>query len=196
MSRQSWSWLTSDVDNMIEKQTPEGQFLTVCWRTTIGMAGAVSEQYRWLLTGIAAILGLIVANLKSIQGVVDDAYLKSSLCLLVASVFLAAVAYLLSTSLKLRNDVCSQLEQVLGSKEAQAVMQRMTAAQSELQKELCGPFFGPMKWIMAKAAKNGALDPFAIEKSGIRLIVWQAYAMWISMLLAAVALALLVFGIK
>lgn len=160
------------------------------------MAGVVSEQYRWLLTGIAAILGLIVANLHSIQGVVHDAYLKSSVCLLVASVFLASIAYLLSAALKARNDVSNQLEQVLGSAQAQAVMAQMTTEQSELRRQLSSPFFGPMKWIMTRAAENGASDPFAIEKSGIRLIVWQTYAMWISMILASVALAVLVLGIK
>lgn len=181
---------------MIEKQSPEGQFLTICWRSIIGMAGAVSEQYRWLLTGMAAILGLIVANLNSIQAVVSDAYLKSSVCLLVASVFLASIAYLLSSSLKVRNDVSQQLEQVLGSDQAQAIMRGITANPVEMRRELCRPFFGPMKWIMTKATERGASDPFANEKGSIRLIVWQAYAMWVSVLVAAVALTILVLGIK
>ena len=181
---------------MIEKKSPEGLFLTVCWRTIIGMVAVVSEQYRALLTGIAAILGVIVANLNSIQAVVHDGYLKGSLCILVASVFLAAVAYLLSTALKTRNDVIGQLEQILGSAEAQAAMQGITTEASELRRELCAPFFGPMKWIMAKSAEEGATDPFAIEKGSIRLIVWQAYAMWLAMFLAALALTILVLGLK
>ena len=181
---------------MIEKKSPEGVFLTVCWRTIIGMVGAVSEQYRAMLTGIAAILGVIVANLDSIQAVVHDTYLKNSLCMLVGSVFLAAVAYLLSTALKARNDVSSQLEQILGSAEAQSVMQRMTTEASELRRELCEPFFGPMKWFMAKSAERGASDPFALEKGAIKLIVWQAYAMWVAMFLAALALTILALGLK
>jgi hypothetical protein len=181
---------------MIPKNSPEGQFLTVCWRVTLGMAGAVSEQYRWLLTGIAAILGVIVANLDSIQKVIHDAFLASSVCLLVASVFLASIAYMLSTALMLRNEVSAQLEQILGTEKAQEVMAQMTIDQSELRREMCSPYFGPMKWLMASSAKKGAADPYAIEKSGIRLLVWQAYSMWLSMILASAALTVLVSGLK
>jgi hypothetical protein len=181
---------------MIEKQSPEGQFLTVCWRTTLGMAGAVSEQYQWILTGMAGILALIVANLSSIQGVVEDAYLKSSVCLLVASVFLASIAYMLSAALKARNDVVGQLEQILGSAQAQSVMAQMTTEQSELLRQLCSPYFGPMKWIVTRAAEKGAADPFEIEKGGIRLLVWQAYAMCVSVVIASVAVTVLVLGLK
>lgn len=181
---------------MIEKQSPEGQFLTVCWRTILDMAGPISEQYKWLLTGVAAILGVIVANLESIQRVVCDANLKISLCLLIASVLLAAVAYLLSIMLKARNDVASKLEQILGTEQAQALLAQMTIEQSQLREELCKPFFGPMRLLMRRAAERGANDQFAAEKGGITLVVWQAYAMWVSLPLAAAALIVLVVGLK
>lgn len=181
---------------MITKQSPEGQFLTVTWRTMLSMAGPVSEQYRWMLTGLAAILGLMVANLDSIQKVVCDSHLKWSLSLLVVSVLLASIAYLMSTALKARNDVMLQLEKILGSADAQAVLSQMTTDQSEVHRELCKPFFGPMKWLMVRAAEKGANDPFAVEKSGIALIVWQAYAMWLSILLASVGLIVLVIGLN
>jgi hypothetical protein len=181
---------------MIQKQSPEGQLLTVCWRAILSMAGPVSEQYKWLLTGIAAILGLVVANLESIQKVVHDAHLKSALCLLIASVLLASIAYLLSTMLKARNEVMSTLEQTLGTAQAQAVLSQMKTDQSLLHEELCRPFFGPLKFLMKKAAEKGANDPFAAEKGGIALVVWQAYAMWLSIPLAAVALVVLVLGLR
>jgi hypothetical protein len=181
---------------MIPKQSPEGQLLTVVWRTILGMAAPVSEQCRWMLTGIAAILGLIVANLGSIQKVVHDAHLKWSLSLLVVSVVLASIAYLLSTALKLRNDVTCQLEKILGSVQAQAVLSQMTTEQSEVRRQLCEPFFGPMKWLMVKAVNKGANDPFAVEKGGITFMVWQAYAMWLSIAVAAVGLIVLVIGLN
>lgn len=149
-----------------------------------------------MLTGIAAILGLMVANLDSLQKVVHGAYLKWSLSLLVISVVLASIAYLLSTTLKARNEVIYQLEKALNSMEAQAVLSQMTTEQSEVRRELCEPFFGPMKWFMARAAENGANDQFATEKCGITLMVWQAYAMWLSLALAAVGLITLVIGLS
>ena len=149
---------------MIQKQSPEGQFLTLCWRTILGMAGSISDQFKWLLTGIAAILGVVVANLESIQKVVHDAHLKIALYLLIASVLLAAIAYLLSTMLKARNDVVSQLEQILGTAQAQAIFGQMKTDESLLREELCKPFFGPMKLFIKRAAERGANDPFATEK--------------------------------
>lgn len=181
---------------MIPKQSPEGQFLTVCWRTILNMAAPISEQYKWLLTGIAAILGVIVANLESIQRATHDVYLKIALCLLITSVLLAAVAYLLSTMLKARNDVTSQLEQILGTEQAQTLLAQMKLDRSLMRKELCKPFFGPVKFIVNRAAERGANDPFAIEKGGITLVVWQAYAMWLSLPLAAFALIVLVIGLR
>lgn len=181
---------------MITKQSPEGQLLTVAWRTILNMAAPVSEQYRWMLTGLAAILGLMVANLDSIQKVVCDSHLKWSLSLLVVSVVLASIAYLMSMALKARNDVMYQLEQLLVSADAQAVLSQITANQSEVRQQLCRPFFGPMKWLMVRAAEKGANDPFAMEKGGITLIVWQAYAMWLSILLSATGLIVLVIGLN
>jgi hypothetical protein len=98
--------------------------------------------------------------------------------------------------LKARNDVIYRLEEVLGSAQAQAVLAQIKTGQSELREELCKPFFGPMKFFMKRAAENGANDPFAIEKGGIALVVWQAYAMWLSILLAAFALIVLVIGLR
>lgn len=181
---------------MITKQSPEGQLLTVTWRTILGMAGPVSEQCRWMLMGLAAILGLMVANLDSIQKVVRAGHLKWSLSLLVVSVVLASIAYLLSTALKARNDVMYQLEQILGSKEGQVVLSQMSTDQSEVCRQLCKPFFGPMKWLMVRAAEKGANDPFAMEKGGITLIVWQAYTMWLSIFLAAAGLIVLMIGLN
>jgi hypothetical protein len=181
---------------MIQKQSPEGQFLTVFWRTILGIAGQVSEQYKSLLTGIAAILGLVVANLATIQKVVCEVHLKIAICLLIASVLLAAIAYLLSTMLKARNDVMTQLEKILGTAQAQALFAQMKLDQSLMRKELCKPFFGPIKFFMNRAAEKGANDPFAVERGGITLAVWQAYAMWLSLPLATIALIVLVIGLK
>lgn len=181
---------------MIKKESPEGQVILVLWRTMIGMSGPVSEHYRWMLTGIAAVLAVLIANLKSIQEVVGDVYLKSAVCLLVASVFLASVAYLLSAALKVRAEVTNQLEQILSSPQAQTVMGQIEMDAATFKKEMCQPFFGPLGWLMRRAAETGAADPFSAEKGSIRLIVWQAYAMWISMILAALSLTILVFGLK
>lgn len=181
---------------MITKQSPEGQYLTVAWRTMLSLAGPVSEQYRGMLTGLAAILGLMVANLDSIEKVVCDSHLKWSLSLLIVSVLLASIAYLMSSALKVRNDVIYQLEQMLGSADGQVVLSQLTADPSELRRQLCRPFFGPIRWLMERGAKKGANEPFLMEKGGITLIVWQAYAMWLSILLAASGLIVLVIGLN
>ena len=116
--------------------------------------------------------------------------------MLVVSVLLASIAYLLSTALKVRNEVMYQMEKMLNSVEAQAVLSQMTTEKLELRRQLCKPFFGPMKWMMVRAAEKGANDPFAIEKGGITLMVWQAYAMWLSIVLAAIGLIALVIGLN
>jgi len=162
----------------------------------ISFSGPISEQYKWMLTGIAAIVGVVLANLSSLQAVVSDGYLKSSLSAMVASLFMAAVAFMLSMGLRFRNEVVGQLGQVLGTPEAQSVLEQFTLPAEEVRKEMCRPFFGPLGWIMSSAGKRGANDPYVVETGAIRLIVWQAYAMWVAMILMALALTLVVLGLK
>lgn len=181
---------------MIEKQSPEGQFLTVCWRTMLEMAGPISEQYKWLLTGIAGILGVVVANIESLQKAVSGICLKVSICLLIAAVLLAAIAYLLSTMLHARNNVVAKLENVLGTVEARAILSQMKIEPPQLREELCKPFFGPLKFFMRRAAERAAVDQLSAEKGSITLAVWQAYAMWLCLPLTAAALIVLVAGLK
>lgn len=181
---------------MIQKETPEGQFLLVVWRTMIGLAGPISEQYRWMLTGIAAMLAVIIGNLNSIQDVVNTSMLKVSISLLVASLLLASVAYLLSMALRVRSETISRLETILGTEGAKNVLSQIKMEPKTLQMEMSKPFFGPLGWLMRSAARKSGNDPFFTEKGSIRMIVWQAYAMWLGMILAAVALALLVGGLQ
>ena len=181
---------------MITKETPEGKVLLVTWRTIIGMSATVSEHYRWIVTGIAAVLAVVIANLKPIQEVVHDGYLKTAVSLLVVSVFLSSVAYMLSLALKVRVEVMDKVEGILTSPAGQSVMADLKVTVPELNAEMCRPFFGPMKWLMLRAAQKSALDPFSAERGSIRLLVWQAYAMWASLLLATLSLALIVLGLR
>jgi hypothetical protein len=180
---------------VITKQSPQGQLLTVTWRTLLSMADRASDQYRWMLTGLAAMLALVVANLDSLQKVVSGGHLKLALVLLIVSVALAAVAYMLSTSLIARNEVMNKLEAVLSSVEGKALLSQTSLADPELRREVCSPFFGPMKWIVVRSMEKGARDQFAGERGSIFLLVWQAYAIWASVAVAAASMITLVLGL-
>lgn len=180
---------------MITKQSPEGQLLVITWRTLLSMAGTVSVHYRWVLTGLAAMLALVVANLDSIQKVVAIGHLKVSLVLLIVSVALACVAYMLSASLVARNEVMIKIESVLGSTEGQTLLSQASLADPDFRREFCKPFFGPLKWIVVRSIDDGARDPFASEKRSIAYVVWQAYAMWVSVAFAAASLITLALGL-
>ena len=177
---------------MITKQSPEGQLLSAIWRTLLSMAGRVSDQYRWMLTGLAAMLALLVTNLDSIQKVVSVGHLKLALVMLILSVALASVAYMLSTALIARNEVMLKLESVLGAMQGQA---QVAMANPELRQEFCQSFVGPMRWILVRSMNKGANDPFASERGSIKLVVCQAYAMWLSVVLAVAGLIALVLGL-
>ena len=181
---------------MITRESPEGRFLVVVWRAMIGMSGTVSEQYRWLLTGIAGVLSVLIANLKSLREVMYDASLKWSLCLLVGSVLFAAAAYLLSAATKAQAEIAAKLDAAVDSPAIKAALDQATLDPVKFREELCRPFFGPLGWIMRRAAEKGARDPFAQEKGSIRLIVLQAYAMWVGIFFAALSLLILVCGIR
>lgn len=181
---------------MIQKDSPEGKLLRVTWRSIIGMAGPVSEQYKWTLTAIAAALALIISNLESLQKVVADGYLKGSLTLLVLSVLLAAIAYMLSEAVKLRAEVTNHLESVLSTPQAQEVLGQIRLDPKTFMAEAAKPFFGPLGWLMRRGAEDGGTDPFSTEKGSIKLIVWQAYTMWAGLVTGAIGIVVLILGLK
>ena len=112
---------------MIKKESPEGQIFLVLWRSILDMAGPISEYYRWILTGVTAILALIVANLNSLLQAVEKGYLKAAIILLVVSISFGFISYVLSVSVKLRVEISKRLEPVLGSPEAKTSWPRFNS---------------------------------------------------------------------
>src|SRR5690606_23023523 len=138
----------------------------------IRMAGPISEQYRWLLTGIAAVLAVMIANLQSIQSVVQDGHLRIALGGLVISVLLASLAYMLSMAVRVKGEVTAALENEFSTPKGEEVVARAVAnmGAERLAEEVRKPFSGPLYWLAKRSAKKGADDPLSIEKGSIALI--------------------------
>jgi hypothetical protein len=175
--------------------SPEGKVLQIVWRCMIGMAAEVSEMYRWVLTGIAAAIALVLANLSSIESVIGPMSLRVTMALLTISFASAALAFILSQALKLQNEMIQRIVPILQSGQCQELFTRFSLTPREFVDELCKPFSGPLGWIVRRSGEKGINDELAKEKAGIALIVWQAYAMWLSLLFAAAALIAVVVGV-
>lgn len=181
---------------MITKESPEGQFLHVIWRTIIGASSAVSEQYKWMLTGIAAVLAVVIGNLEPIQKVIGHSYLKGAIALLAIAVVLAAIGYMMCEAVKMRAAVNARLEQVLSDPQAGTVLGQIRIEQRALLEEVAKPFFGPLGWLMRRGAEKGAADSLHVDKGSIHLIVWQAYVMWAALAAYAFEIFIIILGIK
>ncbi|MBI4791383.1 MAG: hypothetical protein HY789_01265 [Deltaproteobacteria bacterium] len=181
---------------MIKKESPEGQIFLVLWRSILDMAGPIAEYYRWILTGVTAILALIVANLNSLLQAVEKGYLKAAIILLVASILFGLISYVLSVCVKLRVEISKRLEPVLGSPEAKSVIAQIQLEKEEFIAEMRRPFVWPIDRLMQRAAEKGSEDNMSSEKGSIKLFCWQAYAMWCCLFFAASSLFVLAIGMK
>lgn len=141
-------------------------------------------------------LTLIIVNLDSIKSVMYGGFLRYSIITLIVAIFFATIAYLLSMAVKIRNDVSQQLEGILHTPLGLDTMSKMEMNQEEFKKELSSPFFGPIAWIFKRSYDKGIKDELNNEKGGLKLVMFQSYSMWVSILLSSTAFILIAVGIK
>jgi hypothetical protein len=162
----------------------------------LSTAEPVGEFSTWLLTGTAAILGLIIANISSISPAIWGIGLSWGLALLTISIVAGVIAKQLGIAIRNAVALTEALYTELQTQEGAATLQTAGTDSETLAIELAKPFIWPFKSMMENATLMGAKDPLSGEKRLIKYFCIQLYASYLQGGLAALGLLFLAFGIK
>lgn len=176
--------------------SPLQKFLRYIYLHTLSAAGASAEQSKWLITGTAAILGLLVANLASIHEVVSSWAIKWGILLLTISMLIGVVVVLMSIAIKQAVLVTDALYKKFAEPEGKASIEGITEKLEIIIESMIEPYYGPFKCYMRMCAYRGASDFLATEKRSVRMVCTIIYLSLAQGILGACGLIALVIGIK
>jgi hypothetical protein len=180
----------------INRYSPEGQFLKFIWNTTASIAEPVADLYKWTLSGIAAILALVIANIDSVASSIASANLKWGIIGLVLSLLLGVFAHNLAVAVKFRRELGEHIDTTLTTEEGVEVIKRMECDPRILIEHLSAPYFGPLKWLTKRAGEKGLADQLSSEKGTITLMCTQVYIGFCHYLLGAIGIIVLASGVE
>jgi hypothetical protein len=179
-----------------EYLSPLQKFLRYLYLPVISTAGVSAEQAKWVVTGTAAILGVIVANLGSVREVVSSGALKCGICFLTISMLIGIVVVVMANSIKHAVLVVEALYKKLSQPEGKASIEGITADPEEVIDAMVEPFYGPLKIYMKSSAYRGSMDFLATEKRSISMVCTVVYLSIVQGVLGAIGLIAIAMGIK
>lgn len=179
-----------------EHLKPEDRFLRIIFVGSLSAAGPLEEFATWCITGVAAILALLIANLGTVSKVISESGLRWGIVFLALSMLAGAAAKQFGVGIRNGVALLEALYAEFAKEDARATLAGMTAAQEEIQKKMAAPFLWPLKGIMLRAARRGASDYLSGERRFIRMPCVQMYASFIQSMSAAAGLLFLAFGIR
>ncbi len=174
---------------------PEENLLRLVYAGTLSIAQPVEEFAAWCVTGVAAILGLLVANLNSVSKIVSVTGLRWGIIFLVISMLAGATAKQLGIAIRKGLTLLDELYVEFDKPEGKAMLQGASISPEEFQSRMAAPFLQPLRKLMLQAARNDAVDLLAAEKRLIKLFCIQIYASWVQSISAVVGILTLALGI-
>lgn len=174
---------------------PEHVFKRVLWRSTLGV-GATMEQFTtWTITGIAAIVGLFIANLDAVSEIVSLNGIRWSLLLFALSILAGAISKQYGMAVQSGINTMHQLESLLNTEAGQQVIDDMQIEPEQLISEIADPFLWPLKRVMRRAGERGLNDYLSGDKRMIRMFCVQLYLNALHGLAAIAAIVVLACSI-
>ena len=170
---------------------PEHIFKRVAWRGVLSLGASLEQFTTWTITGVAAIVGLMVSNLDSLSNIVAACGIRWSLVLFSMSLLAAAISKQIGMAVQSGISTIVQLENLLNSDEGRALLDAMTVEPRQLVKEMAQPFIWPLSGVMRRAGERGLKDYVSGDKRMIRMFCWQLYFNFIHGLLTVAALVVL-----
>jgi hypothetical protein len=174
---------------------PEHQFKKIIWRSTLAVSGSIEQFTTWTMTGITAIVGLVVSNVDSVAKIVSLEALKSSIILFTLSLLAGVVSKQLGMTVSNGIRTMNELEGVLNSDNGRLLINNMTIDLRQLMQEVSTPFFWPLSAIMRRSGENGITDYLSADKMFVRLFFIQLCFNAFHGLFAAAALITIAWSI-
>ena len=175
---------------------PFDRFLRVLYLGNLSMAEPIEEFATWCITGVAAIVALMLANLEAISKIVGDSSLRWGIVLLTTSILFGVVAKQLGIGIRKGIGLLESLYAELSTPEGQAAIAESDVKPEDVPAKIAEPYLWPLKRVMLSSAKKGSSDAIAGEKRFVRLLCVQMYASFLQGLCGISGILTLALGIK
>jgi len=145
----------SDEDYSIQ---PEHIFKKVIWRSTLAVGETLEQFTTWTITGIAAILALLVSNLDSVSKIVSAAGLRSAVILFTLSLLAGVISKQLGMAVTNGLKTLNNVENLLNSEQGKRLMSEMKIEPRQLVLEMAEPFLWPLSTLSRRSGRRGLSD--------------------------------------
>ncbi|WP_331346287.1 hypothetical protein [Cellvibrio sp. UBA7661] len=168
--------------------TPEQIFKKKVWRQSISISESMEKFTTWTITGCAALVGLTISNLGSINSVISLSSLKYSIFFFVASLVFGVISKMCGMALLSAINLVNDIESQLSSPAGKGLMDSMQITSKQLAEELAEPFWWSLSTLMQKSGNAGIKDYLTADKRLVNLFCVQLYTNLAHILFAAFAI--------
>lgn len=174
----------------------EQHFQRITYIGVLSISQPAEQFASWLITGTAAILGLIVVNIDSVSNVISNESLRWGLTLMTLSILCGVITKQLGIAIQRGLTMLESLHAEMNSPIGEAIRARLSTPADVFGKELASPLLPPFRGSMLRALQEGMKDNLAAEKRLVKMFCLQLYASYAQAALGAIGTIWLVCGIK
>jgi hypothetical protein len=167
----------------------------IVWRSTISGGSSMEQFTTWTITGVAAIVGLIITNLGSLATIVSLSGLRAAIILFVVSLIFGAISKQAGMALASGLQTISEVEGRLYSDAGRALIVKMAIPPQQLGSEFAEPFIWPLSALIRKRCEQSVTDYLRADKTLVRVFCFQLCMNWLHSLFAVIALLVLAFSL-
>jgi hypothetical protein len=160
------------------------------------MAIPIGETATWVLTGEAAIIGTILANLQDVSQNMGSANLKWGISFLVLSMLAGAFAKQFGVAIQTALSGIDSIVSAMETEKGQEIQDNLAWKPEERANEIISAHLWPMNYFMRKAFSTASTDALFGEKRLIKMLCIEMYLSNIQSIFGVIGLLLLAFGIK
>lgn len=175
--------------------SPEHVFKKIVWRSTLTVGSVLEQATTWTITGVAAILALLISHIDAINKIIPLASLRVGMVLFTLSLLVAIVSRQFGMAIANGLKTLCELENVLHSDDGLRLVRDLKVDVRQLIRELAEPFWWPLSTVFRNAGEKGLSDYLTAEKRLIRFLNWQVCLNALHWLLAGAALLVLAFSV-
>ncbi|WP_041410786.1 hypothetical protein [Shewanella baltica] len=157
----------------IKHLDPDQNLQRLAYMSAFRMSNPMGEFSKWLLTGEAALIAIILVNFKNVSEILCESYLKWALYIFAVSILAGAIVKLLSVAVDAGVTSIDSMREIIDSDEGTANFKNLKLTQEDLKLEISKVFLWPLSTLVSNQKSE---DQLLGEKRFVKLVCIQIYA--------------------
>ena len=120
---------------------PEHLFKRIAWHNILAVSGAIEQFITWTITGIAAIVGLIISNVNSVSNIISLEDLRIAIILFTMSLLSGVLSKMFGVAVSNGLKTTDKIDNFFKSDEGKSLLQNITFDFIRMEQELSSPFY-------------------------------------------------------